>query len=174
MQITINITKNKKAVIQEHSLGGHCVKSVQIRTRKNSIFGHFSHRVCFVKKSFFFVKSLYCGHWFICSRRKHHTHRRLIFSQVSLLLIKHSFSTSRNLGVLVQEISSEEVLYRAFSYSTEQLHLPGHCKKLPVSSLRIKKNTIIFSESKQIPQRNTSFFLVVVVVVVVVVSSSSS
>ena len=100
MQITINITKNKTTVIQEHPLGGHCVKSVQIRARKNSIFGHFSHRVCFVRKAFFFARSLYCGHWFICSRRKHHTHRRLIFSQVSLSFILHfqkfRYSGARN------------------------------------------------------------------------------
>ena len=44
---------------------------------------------------------------------------------------------------------------RMLNYSTEDLDLPGHCKYLPVSSLRIKKNAIIFPGKKQIPERYT-------------------
>ena len=45
---------------------------------------------------------------------------------------------------------------RIFSVSTKHLDLPDCCKYLPGSSLRIKKNAIIFPGSKQIPQKNTS------------------
>ena len=41
------------------------------------------------------------------------------------------------------------------NYSTEQLDLPGHCKYLPVSLLRVEKNAIIFPGNKQIPETYT-------------------
>ena len=41
------------------------------------------------------------------------------------------------------------VLPRIFNHSTEYLSLPDHCMCLTVSSLRIRKNTIIFPGSKQ-------------------------
>ena len=43
-----------------------------------------------------------------------------------------------------------------FSYSTEQLDLPGKCKYVPVSLFKIKRNGIILPGSKRILQRTTS------------------
>ena len=37
----------------------------------------------------------------------------------------------------------------------EQLDLPGHCKYLPVSLLRVEKNAIIFPGNKQISETYT-------------------
>ena len=39
---------------------------------------------CSVKKMFFFVTSLWCGHWLTCFARNGYSHKRLLFSQIIL------------------------------------------------------------------------------------------
>ena len=142
---------------------GHCVKNVQIRSFFWSMFSCIRTEYGdLLRKSSYSVRikeitdqkklriwTLFTQ-WVLflvdCSGWKGYSHRRLFFSQVNLPEIKAGSSSYKFKGFGVRN---------KFKYSTEHLDLPGHCKYLSVSSLRIKKNGIIFPGSKHISQRNT-------------------
>ena len=108
----------------------------------------------FCKIVFFFARNSFCGHWFLCSGRKGYSHRRLFFKRVSLPEIRAGSFVQEFMCSGARNNFRTGALPRIFNYSKESVNLPGYCKYQPVSSLRIKKNAIIFQGSKQIPQRN--------------------
>ena len=99
---------------------------------------------CSVKKVFFFT----------CFVRKYYSHRRLLFSKIILPEIRaEGICSSRNSAVHVPEINSELVLFAGYSIIWQS---PSRYQTTIGSYLlRIEKKSVIFSGSKQIPQRNT-------------------
>ena len=93
---------------------------------------------------------LHRGHWFI-------TQETVFVAQV---ILPDSQRQSRFILSSIQlfwrkkEIQSGAIP-RIFNYSIEHFDLTEKCKDLPVSSLKIKMNAIIFPGSKQIPQKRT-------------------
>ena len=85
-----------------------------------------------------------------------------LFSQEAVFFSQFILQDIRT-GSFSQEFSCSDArnifrggpLHRKFSHSTEHIELLGHCKYLLISSLRIKKDAIIFPGSKQIPKGNT-------------------
>ena len=109
---------------------------------------------CSVRKVFFFATSLCSGHWLTCSARKSYSHRRRLFSQIILPEIRtEGIRSPRNSAVLVPQINSEPVL--SAGYSIIRQRTSRYQATIGSYLLRIEKESVIFSGSKQIPQRNT-------------------
>ena len=102
-----------------------------------------------MEKVFFFARSPCFGYTLICFRGKAYSYRRLFFFIRSSGIRRGSFYQEFR---CVQEINSQHTLLTILNYSTEHLNLPDHYKWLPVSLWRIKRNTIIFPGTWQIPQ----------------------
>ena len=90
------------------------------------------------------------GHWF-------HTGGTVLLAQVILLDSQREEQVHSliNSVALAQEKNSEACISRIFSYSTKDLDLTENYKDLPVISLKIKMNAIIFPGRKQILQKGT-------------------
>ena len=90
------------------------------------------------------------GHWF-------HTGGTVLLVQVILLDSQREEQVHSliNSVALTQEKNSEACISRIFSYSTKDLDLTENYKDLPVISLKIKMNAIIFPGRKQILQKGT-------------------
>ena len=90
------------------------------------------------------------GHWF-------HTGGTVLLVQVILLDTQREEQVHSliNSVALAQEKNSEACISRIFSYSTKDLDLTENYKDLPVISLKIKMNAIIFPGRKQILQKGT-------------------
>ena len=90
------------------------------------------------------------GHWF-------HTGGTVLLVQVILpdSQREEQVYSLINSVVLAQEINSEACFSRIFSYSTKHLDLTENYKDLPVISLKIKMNAVIFPGRKQILQKGT-------------------
>ena len=101
-------------------------------------------------KVMFFAKSLYYVYSLNWYGRKGCSQRKLYFFQIRekrfiLLGICGARSKFRTGS-----------LPRIFNYSIEHFNITGNYKSLSFRSLHIKKNAIIFKESKKIPQRDIS------------------
>ena len=105
---------------------------------------------CSIKKVFFFFPCLCIANigWIILDK-KFILARALIFLQLILLKIRTGSSLLEFRCSDARNKLRTEVLPRIFNHSTEYLSLPDHCMCLTVSSLKIRKNTIIFPGSKQ-------------------------
>ena len=91
--------------------------------------------------------------WLAFSGRKCCSHRRLFFSYVILTEIRtNSFNQEFRCSGTRNKFGTG-AFPRKCVYAAEHLSWPCHCQYLPVSSLRIKENTIIFPESKHTPKR---------------------
>ena len=90
------------------------------------------------------------GHWF-------HTGGTVLLVQVILLDTQREEQVHSliNSVALAQEKNSEACISRIFSYSTKDLGLTENYKDLPVISLKIKMNAVIFPGRKQILQKGT-------------------
>ena len=90
------------------------------------------------------------GHWF-------HTGGTVLLVQVILLDTQREEQVHSliNSVALAQEKNSEACISRIFSYSTKDLDLTENYKDLPVISLKIKMNAVIFPGRKQILQKGT-------------------
>ena len=109
---------------------------------------------CSVKKVFFFATSLCSGHWLTCSARKGYSHRRRLCSQIILPEIRtEGIRSPRNSAVLVLQINSEPVLFAGYSIIRQSTS--RYRATIGSYLLSIEKESVIFSGSKQIPQRNT-------------------
>ena len=109
-----------------------------------------SHRKVSCKKGALFCQiSPYCGQWLIFSRRKGYFYRRLLFSQVILPELRAgSFSHELKCSSARKKIQNS-----CSSHNVELFKGKPRFTRLftsiyfSVSSLRIKKNAIIFSGS---------------------------
>ena len=102
---------------------------------------------CSVKKVLFFT----------CFARKYYSHRRLLFSKIILPELRaEGICSPRNSAVHVPEINSELVPFAGYSIIWQS---PSRYQATIGSYLlRIEEKSVIFSGSKQIPQRNTMLF----------------
>ena len=78
-----------------------------------------SHWEVFCKMLFFFARSPYCGHWLTCFGRKVYFHQRLLFLPTSFYQRYEKVHSTRNLDVVVQEISSEQVHFPGYSVTQQ-------------------------------------------------------
>ena len=112
---------------------------------------------CSVKKVLFFATSPCSEQWLACSARKGYSHRRLLFSLIILPEIRTEgicFSKEFTCSCAINKFRTG-TLSRILNYSAEHLKMPGNYSTGSYL-LMIGKKSVIFSGSKQIPQRNTT------------------
>ena len=111
---------------------------------------------CSVKKVFLFATSPCSGYWLTCLTRKRYSQRRLLCFPDYFTRDKNgrnSFSKEFSCSCAMNKFRTGLVLFAEYSIIRQSTSRYG--STIASYLLRIEKKSVIFSGSKQIPQRNT-------------------